>query len=75
MTAIKVGDMVAYAREFLISISQLTGPIPFARGTVTALEPFGEGTLASIDWRDDNIPPRVLVDNLILADERYLERN
>ena len=64
--SIKVGDMVAYSKPFLRSISCLTGDLPFARGKVTALIPLGtEVTLAEIDWGNPDIPNRVNVKNLV----------
>lgn len=63
---IKVGDAVAYSKQFLRSISCFTGDLPFARGRVTALIPLGtEITLAEIDWGQPDIPTRVNVKNLV----------
>lgn len=63
--SIKVGDIVAYSKQFLQSTGQYTGSVPFARGKVSALIPLGsETTLAEIDWNDEELPPRVNVKNL-----------
>ncbi len=62
---IKVGDAVAYSRQFLQSIACHTGDMPRARGRVTALVPVGkEVTLAQIDWDLPDLPGRVNVKNL-----------
>ena len=67
---VKVGDVVAYSRTFLQSISCYTGDMPRARGKVTALKPVGtETTLAEIDWDLPDLPTRVNVANLIRANE------
>jgi hypothetical protein len=61
---IQVGDKVCYSKRFLQSTGQYTGDIPFARGVVQELIPFGETMLAVIDWGDPNIPKRVNIANL-----------
>ncbi len=61
---IAIGDKVGYSRAFLKSTGMFTGDIPRAKGTVTALQPFGGGNLATIDWDLPDIPPRVLDVNL-----------
>lgn len=62
---IAVGDRVQYKAAFLRSISAFTGPLPFAKGTVTEINKLGSSlTIATIDWGDDEIPPRVNVANL-----------
>lgn len=62
--AIKIGDRVGYSHAFLQSTGQHTGPVPFAKGTVTDLVPFGSATLAIVDWDTPDIPDRVNVANL-----------
>lgn len=63
---IKVGDQVAYSKAFLQSTGQLTGDVPHARGTVTALKPLGKDvTLAEIEWNTPDLPARVNVKTLI----------
>jgi hypothetical protein len=65
---IKVGDTVAYSRQFLRSIACHTGDMPRAKGKVTALVPVGkEVTLAEIDWDLPDLPGRVNVKNLCRA--------
>jgi hypothetical protein len=59
-----VGDRVRYTAAFLRSTGMYTGAIPQARGTITALEPFGGAVLATIDWCDADVPPRVITANL-----------
>lgn len=64
-TPIAVGDGVQYKAAFLRSIGEITGPMPFAKGTVTEINQYGKTlTIATIDWGDDEIPPRVNVNNL-----------
>ena len=59
-----VGDRVAYSGRFLRSIGVFTGDMPHARGEVAKLTPLGETTLADIDWKNAELPPRVNVANL-----------
>jgi hypothetical protein len=61
-----VGDKVAYSADFLRSVGAYTGPLGTARGTITALEPFSRGAimLATVDWHNPEIPPKVNVKNL-----------
>lgn len=61
---IKVGDEVAYAAAFLKNTGQQAGEAGHARGTVTALIPVGEMTLAQITWHNADMPERVNVKNL-----------
>ena len=64
-TPIAVGDGVQYKAAFLRSIGEITGPLPFAKGTVTKVDTYGSSfAIATIDWGDDEIPPRVNVGNL-----------
>ena len=60
----KIGDRVAYSTNFLQSIGCYTGPMANAKGTVTALVPLCETTLAEVDWASDEVPKRVNVKNL-----------
>ena len=62
--SIQVGDRVAYSAKFLRSIGCYSGDMPHARGTVTALQPLGQTTLAVVDWNTDEIPRRVNTANL-----------
>lgn len=64
---VKIGDKVQYSRQWLQSTGTYTGDIPFARGTVVMLHSIGERTIATIDWKDDNIPRKVMTCNLILV--------
>jgi hypothetical protein len=59
-----VGERVRYASAFLRSTGMLTGAVPFARGSITALEPFGVSMLATIRWNSPDIPERVITANL-----------
>jgi len=72
---IEVGSVVCYSRNWLRSTGQFTGTAPFAKGTVTALEPMGASQLAVIDWGKDRgeLPSKVLSSNLILNSNRHLE--
>jgi hypothetical protein len=64
---VKVGDRVAYGRQFLRNIGCVTGDLPRARGIVAALVTVGEVTLAEIDWDLPDIPRRVNVKNLCVS--------
>lgn len=62
---IQVNDRVKYSRDWLRSTGQFTGDIPFARGTVTAIKEYGGGLrLATVDWKNPDIPEKVHVKNL-----------
>ena len=62
--AIKVGDKIAYSKQWLQSTGQLTGDTPHARGTVQSIEPVGELHLAVIKWDTPDLPDRVNIRNL-----------
>ncbi len=72
MKPITVGSHVCYSAAFLRSTGMYTGPIPFAKGKVTAVEDLGPG-LAVIDWDTPDVPERVLVTNLKIVGERELD--
>lgn len=73
-TLFKLGDVVAYRREFLRATGQLTGPVPFARGRIVSLAPVSNALdIATIDWNEPDIPARVLTSNLVRADRLHLE--
>jgi hypothetical protein len=63
-----IGDRVQYKAEFLRSIGQYTGPMPFARGKILSLAKLGtDTTLATIFWDlewHDRVPSKVNVANL-----------
>jgi hypothetical protein len=60
-----VGDRVQYKAEWLRSTGSYTGPLGFAKGVVTKIDNYGKKfAIATIDWGDDEIPPRVNVGNL-----------
>lgn len=65
-STIEVGSRVAYSARFLRSTGQHTGRAPALRGTVRALDPFGDGSMAQVDWHDGT-GGRVLVPNLTLT--------
>jgi hypothetical protein len=72
---LKVGDTVAYRREFLRSAGFFSGPIPFARGRVISLSPVSNALdIATIEWDTPDIPAKVLTSNLVRADRIHLER-
>jgi hypothetical protein len=59
------GDRVQYATRWLRSIGAYTGDLPFARGTVAAVEDHGHGfVLVRVDWTRGAGSPRVLAANL-----------
>ena len=62
---ISKGDRVAYAVQFLRSISCCTGDLPAARGVVTEVRQLGNRQLVTIDWGPGaDLPQRVIADNL-----------
>lgn len=46
----QIGDRVAYSAAFLRSTAMHTGDMPFLRGSVVAVMPFGGGQLCTIAW-------------------------
>ena len=73
MTEIKVGSRVCFSRTFLRNTGQFTGRVPFAVGSVEALEDLGgDLVIAFIRW-DDGVEGRVNVKNLILSGRKHLE--
>lgn len=64
MSKIAIGDRVAYSKAFLQSTGQLTGSIPHARGVVTAIKDYGGMVLATVDWKNEDIPSKVITSNL-----------
>ena len=64
MKKLQIGDNVAYSASFLRSISCYTGDIPAARGVVTNIKPLGDRQLITVDWGNEDIPPKVISGNL-----------
>lgn len=64
---VAIGDRVAYSVQWLRSIGTITGELPAARGTITELQDLGGLVLATIDWGNPDIPPRVNVNNLAIV--------
>lgn len=63
---VRVGDEVAYSKQFLKSIACYTGDMPRAKGKIAALKELSpEVTLATIEWDRDGLPERVNVRNLV----------
>jgi ribosomal protein L21E len=60
----KVGDRVAYSVQWLRSVGMTHTTYGRARGEVTAVKPFGDAVLVSIDWREGEGADRVLSANL-----------
>lgn len=61
---IAVDDNVCFKASFLRNTGQYTGSIPFARGIVKAITPFGDNALATIQWDTPEAPEKVLTSNL-----------
>lgn len=62
---LNVGDKVRYRTQFLRSIGCYSGPLPFARGEITAIKTHGSSfTLATINWKSPDVPETVNVFNL-----------
>ncbi len=63
----QVGDKVAYSAKWLRSVGIFTGPLPFARGEVVALEKLStETTLAQVKWDRAGVPEKVNIRNLVV---------
>ena len=64
----KIDDRVAYSVQFLKSIGESHGAMSHARGNITAITPFGDRALISIEWdKGDDMPPKVLDANLAIV--------
>ena len=62
---VKIGDTVAYTKQWLQSTGSYTGDLPRAKGKITGLKQLGsELTLAEIEWDTPDLPARVNVKNL-----------
>lgn len=62
---IKVGDSVRYRGDFLRSIGAYSGPLGWARRTVTQLQTIGADViLAAVAWDNPDMPAKVNVKNL-----------
>ena len=77
---IRKGDVVMYARAFLRSTGQYTGPIPFMKGMVVDVEKKkGMPDVAHVLWNyedpSEEVMHRVLVTNLVKKSRLHLERN
>jgi hypothetical protein len=57
---ITVGDRVACSASWLRRIGNI-GELPFLRGTVLQIIPFGDNSLCCIEW--DNYPPHPIRDD------------
>lgn len=72
-TDLTVGDRVAYSRKFLQDTAQHTGPMPFRRGVITAVDGIGSGILlATIAW-DGEGSSRARTSILVREDRIRLE--
>ena len=64
----KINDRIAYSIQFLKSIGESHGRMANARGNVTAIAPFGDRALVSIEWDPgDDMPTKVLDANLAIV--------
>ena len=70
---IRPGDGVAYSARFLRSIGCQTGPMPAARGRVTAVRRYAGVALATVAWGDPAMPDSVNVANLVGVTDMHLE--
>lgn len=59
-----LGDKVAYSVQWLKSVGMSHSDLARARGTVTGIQPLGQRQLVSVDWGTDDIPGKVIADNL-----------
>lgn len=58
----KIGDRVAYKAAWIKSTQ--CHDLASARGTVEKIEKLGQRSLVTVDWGDDDVPPRVIDANL-----------
>ena len=64
-TTIQVGDSARYRGDFLRSIGAYSGPLGWAKGTVTELQTLSaDATLAAVAWDNPDMPAKVNVKNL-----------
>jgi hypothetical protein len=62
--SVAVGDNVAYSVQFLKSIGMSHSDMARGRGVVVELMKLGSLTIAKIDWRGQDLPNSVNVQNL-----------
>lgn len=69
---VKVGDRVAYSRQFLQQTDQYLTEAPHARGTVTRIENGRNGSpaVATVDWDVAELPTRTLLGTLVRVTKR-----
>ena len=64
-TTIQVGDSVRYRGDFLRTIGAYSGPLGWAKGTVTALQTLSiDVVLAAVTWDNPDMPAKVNVKNV-----------
>ncbi len=66
MSRFKVGDKVAYSANFLASLGHhdITHSMSKVRGVIIRLRMIGPIVLAEIRWDDEEIPTKVITNNL-----------
>jgi hypothetical protein len=65
----KIGDKVAFSKQWLQSTSQYAGDIPHARGKITELVNItDELIVATVAWDKFDIPAKVNIKNLVLVE-------
>lgn len=69
--SIGIGDIVRYSSAWLRNADQIAGNICHAKGKVIALSGTKDYTIATVDWGNDDLPPKVNVANL----ERVRQRD
>lgn len=63
----KIGDKVKYSAKFLKSIGVYSGDMCFCEGVIKSIKTHGSSfTLATIDWKNPEIPETVNIKNLII---------
>ena len=68
MKKITIGSKVAYSVQFLKSIFASHSDLARARGVVVGMQKVGDSLfLAKVDWKNDDIPPKVNVKNLAIV--------
>jgi hypothetical protein len=55
--------------RWLRSVGAYTGPLSFARGTVSRIDKFGDFDLVTVDWGNPDIPGKVIAPNLTFASD------
>lgn len=68
-----LGTRVAYSRNYLKSTGQITGSVPFLRGTVREVHEYNDFTIVHVKWDKEPEVCHINIKNLVEVDRIHLE--